>query len=914
MAQVTYDGRSFMLDGRRVWIVGGSVHYARLPRSEWAGRIAAAKQAGLNAIETPAVWSRHEPRPGKFDFEGDNDLRHFVQLVGEAGMNVILRTGPFVGSGYDAGGLPAWLLAKEGVEPRRGNGPFLEACSRYITALVGQVKDLQVDSPGKGGPILLVQNEHGWTCGDDTQAAAYLGELLRYLREAGVTVPVINANGLWQSVEGEIECWSGAEDLLSITRQLSEVHPRAPRLIADLRLGDPMVWGQDEPEPLNADAAVRSAAEALAGAAQFVLNPFAGGQTFGFGGGRMPHSMDGYITTRHDHGALVKADGEHTPAYSVLRRLTMFASRFGRVLAHLEPDDRPVVLEPSMSGGVTVVPIRGTQGSVVFLFGQKGKRGKSAQVSTLLLPDGTSLDVPIGTCGTSWCVFGVLLGGRATLDFCSLCAFATVGSTLVCFGPSGSVGLVSINGSPLEVTVPGGKTPEIIEHEGVQVVVASEEQLDIVQICDDCVCVGATGFDESGGPIAAAGNKKYTRVGADGKVEVLKAKTNAKRPVPSRALATDWEFAGTAEYVDGSSARYAAIAGPADLGELGAPYGYGWYRMRFRSQTPKRVKIASPKSADRLSVFLDTEPVGMFGRGPGASGELTIQLKKTDHTMVVLAENLGRPAGGQDLKPPKGLCDDWYELTAFRAGRSKIVESAPVELLSYRVPLWEVRRGDVTHPQRVSWSFIHRRKSPIFVRMGDVAVRGLVLLNEKPVHFFEPGADNDLVFDQDTLNRGNNTLELAIAADSVSEADVANVLAEMSKNTNFFEGKDTLGGKLDWAFAQWEMPNPTAYDPVGSTPPQGPTWFRTEFETPEADRNVALTIAGLSKGQFYLNGRHVGRYFVASEGKAVPPQHEYLLPRSWLVSEGVNELVLFDEHGGDPAKCTLSAVRRTDGV
>lgn len=914
MAQVTYDGRSFMLDGRRVWIVGGSVHYARLPRSEWAGRIAAAKQAGLNAIETPAVWSRHEPRPGKFDFEGDNDLRHFVQLVGEAGMHVILRTGPFVGSGYDAGGLPAWLLAKDGVEPRRGNGPFLEACSRYITALVGQVKDLQVDSPGKGGPILLVQNEHGWSCGDDAQAAAYLGELLRYLREAGVTVPVINANGLWQSVEGEIECWSGAEDLLSITRQLSEVHPRAPRLIADLRLGDPMVWGQDEPQAMNADAAVRSAAEALAGAAQFVLNPFAGGQTFGFGGGRMPHSMDGYITTRHDHGALVKADGEHTPSYSVVRRLTMFASRFGRVLAHLEPDDRPVVLAPSMSGGVTVVPIRGTQGSVVFLFGQKGKRGKAAPVSTLLLPDGTSLDVPIGTCGTSWCVFDVLLGGRATLDFCSLCAFASVGSTLVCFGPSGSVGLVSINGSPIEVTVPGGKTPDIIEHEGVQIVVASEEQLDNVQICDDCVCVGATGFDESGGPIAAAGNKKYTRVGADGKVEVLKAKTNAKRPVPSRALATDWEFAGTAEYVDGSSARYAAIAGPADLGELGAPYGYGWYRMRFRSQTPKRVKIASPKSADRLSVFLDTEPVGMFGRGPGASGELTIQLKKTDHTMVVLAENLGRPAGGQDLKPPKGLCDDWYELTAFRAGRSKIVESAPVELLSYRVPLWEVRRGDVTHPQRVSWSFIHRRKSPIFVRMGDVAVRGLVMLNDKPVHFFEPGADNDLVFDQETLNRGNNTLELTIAADSVSEADVANVLAEMSKNTNFFEGKDTLGGKLDWAFAQWETPSPTAYDPIGSAKPQGPTWFRTEFETPEADRNVALTIAGLNKGQFYLNGRHVGRYFVASEGKAVPPQHEYLLPRSWLVADGVNELVLFDEHGGDPGKCSLSAVRRTDGA
>lgn len=915
MAQVTYDGRSFMLDGRRVWIVGGSIHYARLPRSEWAGRISAAKQAGINAIETPAVWSRHEPRPGKFDFEGDNDLRHFVQLAGDAGMHVILRTGPFVGSGYDAGGIPAWLMAKPGVEPRRGNGPFLEACSRYLTALIGQVKDLQVESPGKGGPILLVQNEHGWTCGDDVQAAAYLGELLRYLREAGVKVPVINANGLWQSVEGEIECWSGADDLLAISRQLTEVHPRAPRLIADLRLGDPMVWGQEEPDAQNAEAVVRSAAEALAGASQFILNPFAGGQTFGFGGGRMPHSMDGYITTRHDHGALVKADGERSPAYSMVRRLTMFANRFGRVLAHLDPDDRPVVLSPVLDGvGITAVPTRGTQGSVVFVFGQKGKRGKPAPVASLLLPDGTRLDVPIGTCGTSWCVFDVLLGGRATLDFCSLCAFATVGSTLVCFGPSGSVGLVSINGSPLEVTVPGGKTPDIVEHEGVQVVVASEDQLDNVQVTDEGVFVGVAAFGEDGAPIASAGNKKYTLVAADGTVTELKAGTNARRAAPARKLDTDWEFAETTEYVDGSSAKYAVIAGPADLGDLGAPYGYGWYRMRFRSTGARRVKVASPKSADRLLVFLDAEPAGTFGRGPGASGELTVQLKKADHTMVVLAENLGRPSGGQDLKPPKGLCDEWYELSAFRAGRSKIVEGVPVELLSYRVPLWEVRRGDVTHPQRVSWSFIHRRKSPIFVRMGEIGVRGLVMLNEEPVHFFEPGADNDLVFDQETLNRGNNTLELAVSADSVSDADLPGLLAEMSKNTSFFEGKDTLGGKLEWAFAQWETPGPTAYDPLGKSMPEAPTWFRTEFETPENDRNVALILTGLSKGQFYVNGRHVGRYFVASEGKPVPPQHEYLLPRSWLRDDGPNELVLFDEHGGDPRKCELRAVRRADGA
>jgi beta-galactosidase len=909
MAQVTYDGRSFMLDGRRIWLVGGSIHSARLPRSEWAGRIAAARQAGLNTIETPVAWSRHEPRSGQFDFEGDNDLRDFIRLVGEAGMYMILRVGPFVGSGYDAGGIPAWLLSKEGVEPRRGNGPFLEACSRFFTALAGQIKDLQVDSPGKGGPILLVQNEHAWTCADDVAAGAYLGELVRYLREAGVTVPIINANGLWQSVEGEIECWTGAEDLLAISRQLTEVHPRKPRLISDLRIGEPMVWGRDEPAAMGPEGVVRAAAEALAAGAQFVLNPFAGGQTFGFGAGRTPRALDGFITTRHEHGALVRADGERTPGYAVVRRLATFAKWFGRVFAHLEPDDRPVVLRPSLEGSVSVAPVRGTQGSVVFVFGQPGKRGRAA---SLLLQDGTSLDVPIGTCGTSWCVFGVLLGGRAMVDYCALSAFAAVGTVLVCFGPPGATGLVSVNGSPVELTVPGGRSPEVIEHEGVHIVVASEEQLNAVQVVDEGVYIGVSGFDAEGEPVASAANRKYTFLSAKGESSEHKAPTAAKRSAVSRRLATDWEYADTREYVEGTSARYAAIAGPAQLCELGAPYGYGWYRMRFRSTVAKRVKVASPRSGDRLSVFLDGEPVGLFGLGPGASGELTVQLKKAEHTMVVLAENLGRPAGGQDLRPPKGLCDEWYELTAFRAGRSKVVESTPVELLSFRVPLWETRRGDVTHPQRVSWSFIHRRKSPIFVRMGEVAVRGLVMLNGRPIHFFEPGAASDLVLDQETLNRGNNTLELAVATDSVGEAGLTEVLAELSRNTNFFEGKDTLGGKVDWAFAQWEPPQPTRFDPLARQAPAGPAWYRTEFETPEADRNVVLSIAGLSKGQFYVNGRHVGRYFVATEGKRVPPQHEYLLPRSWLLEGGGNELLLFDEHGGDPAKCELHAVRRTD--
>ena len=191
MASITYDGQSFMLDGRRVWLVSGSINYARVPRALWADRIHAAKQAGLNCVETPVIWARHEPRQGQFDFTRDNDLRHFVQLIGLAGLWCILRPGPFVDAGWDFGGLPPWLLTNENVRLRTNNQAFLEASSRYISALAGQLRDLQVNAPvPKGspqgthpGPIVLMQTEHAWTCGDDTLADAYLGELDRYLRE-----------------------------------------------------------------------------------------------------------------------------------------------------------------------------------------------------------------------------------------------------------------------------------------------------------------------------------------------------------------------------------------------------------------------------------------------------------------------------------------------------------------------------------------------------------------------------------------------------------------------------------------------------------------------------------------------------------------------------------------------------------
>ena len=107
MASVTHDGHTFSIDGRRVWVVSGTVHYARIPPELWRARLLAARRAGLNCIETPVVWGLHEPHPGHIEFGGAVDLGKFLKLVHELVMHAIVRVGPYVGEGYDLGGLPS---------------------------------------------------------------------------------------------------------------------------------------------------------------------------------------------------------------------------------------------------------------------------------------------------------------------------------------------------------------------------------------------------------------------------------------------------------------------------------------------------------------------------------------------------------------------------------------------------------------------------------------------------------------------------------------------------------------------------------------------------------------------------------------------------------------------------------------
>lgn len=920
MPTVTFDGRSFMLDGRRVWLVSGTIAYFRLPDDSWADRLHAAKLAGLNAVEVPVPWSHCEPRPGHFEFTGGNDLRRFILLAGEAGLRVILRPGPFIGEDLDLGGLPTWLLDDPELTPRLGGGPFLEAVSRYITALAEQVKDLQVTSTGAGGPIVLIQNEHKWTCGDDDKAAAYLGEIQRYFRESGLTVPTINANDLWQGLEGQIDCWSGSENLYAMTRQLGHVRPDQPKLIVGYASGSTLRVGAerpDEPDPMTVQ---RRIGEALSAGGQINVARFCPGTGFGFSGGQ---AVSGEHRAHHpfqDHGAMLSPHGEPTTLFGPVRRILHFASRFGRIFAHLEPEHRPVLVDPSAdvgsdepgdgrAGGVSVAHAPGTQGGVTFVFSDSAK--KRPDSVSLLLPDGSPLRVPLGEQQVSWVLTGFLLTPRVELDYCALNAFGLSGEMLVCFGPAGSIGELSINGTPLEVEVPKNKAPVVERHEGMTVVVVNEEAVDNTFMNETACYVGVEGVTAKGEPVPIP-SKQYHEVLADG---TTSARNGGKAKAAPKATLGAWERAGAEAYLSGESPRFAAIEGPTPLPSLGTPRGYGWYRAELRMGAAKKMKVGLPGSADRFQLFIDGEPAGVIGEGHGASAEIQVSLKKGARVLAMLADNMGRVSGGANLRETKGLNGHLCELAPFKIGKPSVVPATPIDPLTHHAPLYELRPGDVTLPAQIEWAFKHLRKSALHVALGPVPVRGEIVLNGEPIRFLDEGETYSAVLDE-SLNRGNNTFafspmnETGGAGDPDLADDLAPVLASLLAVT---ECTNEVTSKAEFAFAKWEPPTGTAYKSVPKTQisqQAGPCWWRTHFAVSGGTpAGLALDLTGMTKGHATLNGRELCRYFVATgEGKPVPPGSVQPIPPEWLV-DGSNELVVFDEHGGDPSKIKLTVIK-----
>ncbi|XP_058227609.1 beta-galactosidase [Rhododendron vialii] len=111
------------------------------------------------------------------------------------------------------------------------------------------------------------------------------------------------------------------------------------------------------------------------------------------------------------------------------------------------------------------------------------------------------------------------------------------------------------------------------------------------------------------------------------------------------------------------------------------------------------------------------------------------------------------------------------------------------------------------------------------------------------------------------------------------------------------------------------------------------TWYKTAFNMPTGDEPLALDMNTMGKGQVWINGQSIGRYWPGYKASGTCPacnyagwfnekkclskcgeasQRWYHVPRSWLYPTG-NLLVVFEELGGNPYGISL-VKREIDSV
>ncbi len=146
-------------NGQPFFAIAGEFHYSRYDWRDWETELIKIRAGGVNVVPTYIFWIHHEEEEGCFDWQGNRDLRRFVQLCGKHGLYVILRMGPFDHGECRNGGMPDWLHGRP-FELRSNDEGYLHHVRRLYGEIGRQVQGLMFQD---GGPVIGVQleNEYG---------------------------------------------------------------------------------------------------------------------------------------------------------------------------------------------------------------------------------------------------------------------------------------------------------------------------------------------------------------------------------------------------------------------------------------------------------------------------------------------------------------------------------------------------------------------------------------------------------------------------------------------------------------------------------------------------------------------------------------------------------------------------------
>ncbi len=312
---------TFYLNGKPFQIISGSIHYFRVVPEYWQDRLEKLKAMGCNTVETYIPWNFHEPKRGVFRFDGMGDVVKFVRTAQTLGLYAILRPSPYICAEWEFGGLPAWLLAEDGMRLRVSDPAFLAHVADYYHVLMEKLVPLQIDH---GGPVILMQveNEYGSYANDKK----YLRWLRDRMRQAGITVPLVTSDGPTLecldggSVEGVIPAVNFGSRAGERFRVLEQYCPSAPKMCMEFWVGWFDHWGSGGHVTGNLEESVKDLEQILK-QGNVNIYMFEGGTNFGFLNGANYFDALTPDVTSYDYDAALTEDGQITEKYRRFREV-----------------------------------------------------------------------------------------------------------------------------------------------------------------------------------------------------------------------------------------------------------------------------------------------------------------------------------------------------------------------------------------------------------------------------------------------------------------------------------------------------------------------------------------------------------------------------------------------------------------
>jgi beta-galactosidase GanA len=214
---VQWDHYSFKVNGKRLFVFSGELHYWRIPVPEvWEDILEKIKAAGFTvsalvgkfnnqnvdpkqAFAFYGHWGYHSANNSTLDFTtGAHDINRLFEIAKRVGLYIIVRPGPYVNAEANAGGFPLWLTTGAYGELRDDDPRYTAAWEPYFSNYSAITSKHLVTNEGNT-LVYQIENEYGeqWE-GDPTKripntpAGRYMAALEVSARENGIDVPLIH--------------------------------------------------------------------------------------------------------------------------------------------------------------------------------------------------------------------------------------------------------------------------------------------------------------------------------------------------------------------------------------------------------------------------------------------------------------------------------------------------------------------------------------------------------------------------------------------------------------------------------------------------------------------------------------------------------------------------------------------------